>query len=41
MEKLGIIGCGTMGYSIALAAACTGLPVTLHGLDRSETKMRN
>ena len=37
MEKLGIIGCGTMGHSIALAAAWAGLPVTLHGLDRSET----
>ena len=38
MEKLGIIGCGTMGHSIALAAAWAGLPVTLHGLNSSETE---
>jgi len=38
MEKPGIIGCGTMGHSIALAAAWAGLPVTLHGLDSSETE---
>src|SRR5258705_12717479 len=39
MEKLGIIGCGTMGHSIALAAAWAGLPVTLHGLNSSETEI--
>ncbi len=38
MEKPGIIGCGTMGHSIALAVAWAGLPVTLHGLDNSETE---
>jgi 3-hydroxyacyl-CoA dehydrogenase len=38
MEKPGIIGCGTMGHSIALAAAWAGLPVTLYGLDSSETE---
>ena len=38
MEKPGIIGCGTMGHSIALAAAWAGLPVILHGLDNLETE---
>jgi len=37
MEKLGVIGCGTMGHSIALTAAWAGLPVTLHGLNENET----
>jgi len=36
MEKLGIIGCGTMGHSIALAAAWTGIPVKIHGLNDIE-----
>jgi 3-hydroxybutyryl-CoA dehydrogenase len=38
MEKLGIIGCGTMGHSIALTAAWSGLPVKLYGLTGSETE---
>lgn len=38
MEKPGIIGCGTMGHSIALAVAWAGLPVMLHGIDSSETE---
>ncbi len=38
MEKTGIIGCGTMGHSIALATAWAGLPVTLHGLNSLETE---
>ncbi len=38
MEKLGIIGCGTMGHSIALTAAWAGLPVRLHGINSSETE---
>ncbi len=38
MEKLGIIGCGTMGHSIALAAACAGIPVKLHGINIQETQ---
>jgi 3-hydroxybutyryl-CoA dehydrogenase len=38
MEKLGIIGCGTMGHSIALAAAWAGLPVKLYGLNNLETE---
>ena len=38
MEKPGIIGCGTMGHAIALTVAWAGLPVTLHGLDSSETE---
>ncbi len=37
MEKIAIIGCGTMGHSIALAVAWAGLPVLLHGLDKTET----
>lgn len=38
MEKPGIIGCGTMGHSIALAAAWAGLPVKLHGINSEETQ---
>ncbi|MEO8764182.1 MAG: 3-hydroxyacyl-CoA dehydrogenase NAD-binding domain-containing protein [Ginsengibacter sp.] len=38
MEKTGIIGCGTMGHSIALAVAWAGLPVTLFGLSSLETE---
>lgn len=38
MEKLGIIGCGTMGHSIALTAAWAGLPVKLHGINNTETE---
>ncbi len=38
MEKLGIIGCGTMGHSIALTAAWAGLPVKLQGINNSETE---
>ena len=38
MEKLGIIGCGTMGHTIALTAAWAGLPVKLHGINSSETE---
>ncbi len=41
MEKLGIIGCGTMGHSIALAAAWAGLSVSLHGVNISETEKAN
>ena len=36
MEKLGIIGCGTMGHSIALAAAWAEIPVRVHGLNDTE-----
>ena len=36
MEKLGIIGCGTMGHSIALSAAWAGMPVGVHGLNDTE-----
>ena len=38
MEKLGIIGCGTMGHSIALSVAWSGLSVKLHGINRSEAE---
>jgi 3-hydroxybutyryl-CoA dehydrogenase len=33
MEKLAIIGSGTMGHSIALSAAWSGLSVKMYGLD--------
>ena len=39
MEKPGIIGCGTMGHAIALTIAWAGLPVTLYGINSSETQM--
>ena len=32
MEKIAIIGCGTMGHSIALSAAWAGYHVTMHGI---------
>jgi len=38
MEKLAIIGCGTMGHSIALSAALAGLKVKLYGLNFLETE---
>ncbi|MEI3614181.1 3-hydroxyacyl-CoA dehydrogenase family protein [Pseudogracilibacillus sp. SO30301A] len=36
MEKITIIGTGTMGHSIALAIAWADLPVTVYGLDDVE-----
>lgn len=36
MEKLTIIGCGTMGHSIALNAACAGISVKVAGMDEAE-----
>ncbi|MFD2922302.1 3-hydroxyacyl-CoA dehydrogenase family protein [Halobacillus naozhouensis] len=33
MERIAVIGCGTMGHSIALNAAWTGFDVKLHGLN--------
>lgn len=36
MEKLSIIGCGTMGHSIALAAAWAGLDVRVSGMDEKD-----
>lgn len=36
MEKLAIIGCGTMGHSIALNAAWRGISVTLQGVDLAD-----
>jgi len=38
MEKLGILGCGTMGHSIALTAVWSGLPVKPHGINSAETE---
>ena len=36
MEKISIIGCGTMGHSIALAAAWEGFPITLIGINEDD-----
>jgi 3-hydroxybutyryl-CoA dehydrogenase len=33
MEKLAVIGCGTMGHSIALNAAWVGMQVKMYGVD--------
>jgi len=39
MEKLAIIGCGTMGHSIALSASWAGIRVKMYGL--TEDDIRN
>jgi 3-hydroxybutyryl-CoA dehydrogenase len=36
MEKLSIIGCGTMGHSIALAAAWAGIDVKVSGVNEQD-----
>lgn len=36
MEKLSIIGCGTMGHSIALNIAWSKIPVKLQGIDEKD-----
>ncbi|PIC70576.1 3-hydroxybutyryl-CoA dehydrogenase [Sporosarcina sp. P16b] len=36
MERIAIIGCGTMGHSIALSAAWAGYDVTMHGINVEE-----
>jgi 3-hydroxybutyryl-CoA dehydrogenase len=36
VEKLAVIGCGTMGHSIALNAACAGIPVKVTGMHEEE-----
>ena len=36
MEKLGIIGCGTMGHSIAVCAAWAGIAVEMYGINEAE-----
>jgi 3-hydroxybutyryl-CoA dehydrogenase len=38
MERLTVIGCGTMGPSIALAAALAGLSVNLYGINNVDIK---
>lgn len=38
MEKLSVIGCGTMGHSIALQAAWTGMKVTLQGINEADVE---
>ena len=36
MEKLAVIGCGTMGHSIALNAAWVGMQVNMYGVDTND-----
>ncbi|WP_313236649.1 3-hydroxyacyl-CoA dehydrogenase family protein [Sporosarcina ureae] len=36
MERIAIIGCGTMGHSIALSVAWAGYDVTMHGIAAEE-----
>ena len=36
MEKLAIIGCGTMGHSIAVSAAWAGITVQMYGINELE-----
>ncbi|MDO8991904.1 MAG: 3-hydroxyacyl-CoA dehydrogenase NAD-binding domain-containing protein [Daejeonella sp.] len=36
MEKLAVIGCGTMGHSIALNAAWVGMKVKMYGVDTND-----
>ncbi|AXI00594.1 3-hydroxyacyl-CoA dehydrogenase family protein [Sporosarcina sp. PTS2304] len=36
MEEIAVIGCGTMGHSIALSAAWAGYEVTLYGISTEE-----
>jgi 3-hydroxybutyryl-CoA dehydrogenase len=38
MEKLSIIGCGTMGHSIALAAAWAGIEVKVSGINDEDIR---
>lgn len=38
MERIAVIGCGTMGHSIALSAAWAGYDVTMHGIAVEELK---
>ncbi len=37
MERLAVIGSGTMGHTITLNAAWSGIPVTMYGLTESDT----
>ena len=36
MEKIAVIGCGTMGHSIALSAAWAGYDVKMQGIDSED-----
>ncbi|KOY81768.1 3-hydroxyacyl-CoA dehydrogenase family protein [Lysinibacillus macroides] len=36
METISIIGCGTMGHSIALSAAWAGMQVKMHGMNQQD-----
>ena len=36
MENVSILGCGTMGHSIALSAAWAGLPVKVYGVSEQD-----
>lgn len=39
MEKLSVIGCGTMGHSIALSAAWGGVKVSIYGVDERDIQI--
>lgn len=41
MEKLSIIGCGTMGHSISLAAAWAGMEVKVSGMNEEDIRRAN
>lgn len=36
MERIAVLGCGTMGHSIALNAAWAGLSVTMQGISDAD-----
>lgn len=38
MKKLSVIGCGTMGHSIALSAAWSGIDVEVYGINEQDIK---
>lgn len=39
MENVSILGCGTMGHSIALSAAWAGLPVKVYGISDQDLQI--
>lgn len=39
MENVSILGCGTMGHSIALSAAWAGLPVKVYGVSEQDLEI--
>jgi 3-hydroxybutyryl-CoA dehydrogenase len=36
VEKIAVVGCGTMGHSIALSAAWAGYDVKMQGIDDAD-----